>query len=352
MTKIFARAIFFLPRSQNFETEILIQPEQMQKDLVFSQNPVDEFLKSGVMLSNHGSSDTWFRNWQANAKANWSALQVPEFAKTQLDIAAKEIALKTIPVLSKDSDIHVFSRWDEDNENLQEGTIVIVPVRGMMVRGESWMTRYGYATSTEYLDRVTRELDENPNVSAIIFDVNSGGGIGYGNQRLSKTIQSAGTTTVLFYQTCASAALEAFKSCDYIIANEDDSRIGSYGSYFSMTFVSDEGLKEYGYKRIEVYAPQSTEKNIEVRDAKKGDTAKMEDMLRKSVDFMIADMNEQRPLNSDEWQTGKLFNANEAIEIGLTDQILSINETITFLRNILPSPASNNLGSALGMVNF
>lgn len=316
-------------------------------------NPVDEIMKSGIMVSASGSSDAWFNNWMSSFKSDWSALEFPAFAKAQQEIAIKQTALKTVDLQMQKSDgvnHHTFSHYEEENRDLPENTIVIIPVRGIMVREETWMTRYGYATSTLFLERISKQLDADENVIAIIFDCNSGGGLGYGNQRLSKTIAGLSTTTVLFYQNCASAALESFKSCDYIIANEDDAKIGSYGSYVSFTFLTDEGLKEWGYKQVIVYAPQSTEKNIESREAKEGNTEKMEEMLRKSVDFMIADMNEQRPLQSKEWETGKLFNGKEAIEIGLTDQILSMDETIDFLRKILPEPAEKN--SFQAMVNF
>ena len=235
--------------------------------------------------------------------------------------------------LSK-SNHHVTSRVSDIKSAISEAdekSILIVPCSGFMQREHNFYSRYGYATSSEYLESIVELANRSQNIAAIIFRVNSPGGTSQGNESLSNIIASCSKITVSLFDQMTSAALEAFKSCDYIFATERSAKIGSYGEF--ARYVDLDKVFEIEDAVFEAYAPQSTKKNEEVRALKQNnDFNPLLNLLSKNVELMISSMNEQRPqISSNIWQDGRLMNAVEAIEIKLCDGIKSLRETVDFI---------------------
>lgn len=311
--------------------------EQIGKSILRS-GISQSLLKRGFLVS---QSDNWLFSFMSQIETFHHAMENDELAKTETALAKTRTAVTVVE--NGQIKYYYASEFEQSLKDIEGSAIVVIPVNGMMLRKENYYTRYGYATSTEWLEKVTKICKSNSNIKGIIYKVNSGGGIGYGNQSLSRLIATVEVPTVCFFDNCASAALESFKSCDYIIANESDSKIGSYGSYIKYIFITKDGLKEYGYDVVEVYAPQSTHKNIESREAENGNEEPMKSLLQKSVAIMIEDMKEHRPqVTSDIWEDGRIFNAVEAQEINLVDDIMSLDATIEFVQSLIPEPKQQN----------
>lgn len=276
-------------------------------------------------------------NWLKSKIHSLSAMLSNESAlKAQEAAAEKNNAIKCINPTATAG--FTASEILYDRRILEGMEIVVIPVSGLIMLESSWIERYGYGTATKTIERLLEVLENTESVKAIIFSLTSGGGTAFGNQRLSKAIESSKKITILHYDLVASAALACFKSCNYIFANETTSQIGSYGTMAAMVYRTDKGYELEGLKKIEVYAPQSSKKNEESREAMQGNFEPLQLHLKKLTDAMIEDMEAQRPqLKTDEWKDGRLFTAKEAVSIQLTDAIYSLTEVITFTKSLLPS---------------
>ncbi len=108
-------------------------------------------------------------------------------------------------------------------------------------------------------------------------------------------------------------------------------QLGSVGSYCTL-FDFSGYLELNGIKMIEIYAPQSKDKNKDYRDALKGDTSLIEDDLKIHVDHFISFVKESRgpkaAASVKEWGTGKMFYAKEAVSLGLADGIISFDQVV------------------------
>ena len=114
------------------------------------------------------------------------------------------------------------------------------------------------------------------------------------------------------------------------LSNELD-QVGSIGSY--CTFFDFKGyLEQNGIVMHEIYAPQSTDKNKDYRDALEGDYKAIENDLKIHVDKFIefvAARNDRALQHKDKWSSGKMFYADEAIKYGLADGVMSLDKVIS-----------------------
>ena len=135
----------------------------------------------------------------------------------------------------------------------------------------------------------------------------------------------------------ASAAYGIAAGCDIITANNELARIGSIGVYLSIVDYSEQ-MKKEGINLIEVYAPQSTDKNADVRGAIEGKPEALEALRKTAGKFcesFIASVENSRgdKLKEDRrtWGTGKVFFAEEALQMGLIDSIDSFENFLNYL---------------------
>lgn len=214
-------------------------------------------------------------------------------------------------------------------EKVQKGSVAVVPVMGAMMRDNYCSFSTGFIAGTRELERTVMALDQNENVEGIVFQVNTPGGEARGNESLSKVIKNTETPTVVHFEGMASAGVYAFQGADEIYAAESNSYWGSIGTY--VTLVDDKEFYEnLGLKVLEVYAPQSTEKNKEFRDALDGDVTALREQLATMTDLFIKDVKESRPELKDDGLVfkGKLYNAIQAKKIGAIDGIKSLDFAI------------------------
>lgn len=112
---------------------------------------------------------------------------------------------------------------------------------------------------------------------------------------------------------------------------EESGELGSVGSY--ITIPDFKGWYEaQGLKIHEIYAPQSTDKNRDFRDALKGNYDLIEQDLKRHVDQFISFVKTNRPkaaATEKEWSTGKMFYAADAVKLGLADGIRSFDQVVS-----------------------
>lgn len=242
-------------------------------------------------------------------------------------------------VVSKENPIQVafynastnvsYGKFAADFTKVEKGSIAVVPVMGAMMRDSYCTFSDGFVSGTRDLEATVKALDENENVDGIIFYINSPGGQADGNESLSRVIASAKTPTVGFFEGMASAAVYAFQGVKELYAAETQSYWGSIGTYISI--VDDrEFWEKMGVNYMEIYAPQSTEKNKEFRDAMDGDLEPMKQMLSSLTDSFIKTVKKSRPSLQDDGHVfkGKLYSAVDAMKIGAIDGIKNLEFAI------------------------
>lgn len=184
----------------------------------------------------------------------------------------------------------------------------------------------GMKTKANILQRIF----STSNIKGVILNIDSGGGEGNAMRYLTEIIDQRNKPVISFIDDLgASAAAGIAVSTDWVTANHSLAKFGSFGTYLTYWDYSEYWKKE-GIIPKEVYADKSTDKNKEYYDALKGDISGIKEIANRFNDHFLSMVSNYRSekLKNDSWKTGKLFDADKALEIGLIDEIATWEETV------------------------
>lgn len=218
--------------------------------------------------------------------------------------------------------------WEVRNDSFQdvpENTAVVIPIRDLI-------SKYNYcgAPGTIALGNFVKSIDRNPNVTKIIFDIDSPGGVADGTMNFASIIRSCKTATLAFANGMAcSAACWIASACDVVMLSDKMTRIGSVGTYRSF-YSYKKWLEKEGIVEEDVYATRSTNKNKDWRDAEEGNYETMRESIDKVNEFFIEAIKEYRNPSDEDVFTGKVYMGKDAMTAGLADKIGTIDDAIAY----------------------
>ncbi|MDD1553138.1 hypothetical protein FO615_06045 [Riemerella anatipestifer] len=203
---------------------------------------------------------------------------------------------------------------------------VVVNIIGPIVKYSSWSY-----LGTQFYGKLLKSLDANPNISGIVLNIDSGGGMVSGTAELTNIIKNLKKPTISYtsgYQ--CSAAQDIASGCDYHMASPYADLIGSIGTMLSYQDFSAM-FEKWGAKIYDLYAPQSTEKNQEIRELMKGNEALYSERLKQLTDDFISRIksNYGEKLKDDNHVfKGKTYTPQEALKIGLIDELGTLEDAL------------------------
>ena len=211
-----------------------------------------------------------------------------------------------------------FANSINNQHELKNGvkTPVVVDILGAITKYSSWS-----GVGTTYIGHILRALDTDEDVSGIVLNIDSGGGMVSGTAELTNIIKNLQKPTISYtsgYQ--CSAALDIASGCDYHMASPYADLIGSIGTMLSYQDFSAM-FEKWGAKIYNLYAPQSTEKNKELYNER----------LKVLADDFITRMKENYgPDLKDDGKVfkGKTYTPQEALAIGLIDELGTIDDAL------------------------
>jgi protease-4 len=181
---------------------------------------------------------------------------------------------------------------------------------------------------TETISRWVQNYDSNPNVAGIILNIDSPGGEARAINNLTDAIKACGKPVIAHVASgiAASAAYAIAAVCDEIYVSHTTDAVGSIGTYITLADFKAY-YKEQGLPIHEIYATKSTEKNLEVREAFKGNYKKMKAEIDVVNEAFISLVKSARPGANEEVFSGGMYFADEALKMGLIDGIQSFKDT-------------------------
>jgi protease IV len=215
-----------------------------------------------------------------------------------------------------------------DLSKLPDNSIAVLDIIGPVTKYGD-MCSYG---SAEHASTIGR-LANAPNVSSIILNIDSPGGQVDGTTMLADAVKAASSkkpvVAMIDDGMAASAAMWIASAADEIYVTKKTDQVGSIGVYCTLADWVGYAEKQ-GLKVREIYAPQSTEKNGTYRQAIAGNEEPMKQDLAVIADEFISTIKKNRAgkLTSDKWNSGGMFYAKEAKQIGLIDGIKSFDQVI------------------------
>lgn len=232
-------------------------------------------------------------------------------------------------------------RREEDDKPYQPmGNVAVIPVTGVLQDQDSYMVRWGFASSYQLIEKAYNQALDDEQIKSILFYFDTPGGSAIGCKRVADLIfENRGIKAVRgFVQTmCASAGYYLGAACDRIDATAD-SLVGSIGTIFPHQEFSGM-LAELGIKATVITNSESPKKghgNI---------YEPLSDEARKSLQgfvesygaAFVSDVARFRGVDRDvvtsTYGQGDAMRADIAIRAGIVDALVeSFEETLSSLQ--------------------
>jgi protease-4 len=209
-------------------------------------------------------------------------------------------------------------------EKAPQNSIAVIPVFDVITKSDQSCGPSGTDTKKTILTR----CGSNPNIEGVILQISSPGGEAFASLDMYKAIiefKSKYNKSVVAYidDMGCSGAMYIAAACDKIICSDALTQVGSIGV---VTHIFDQikTLENEGVVVHEIYADESSEKNIEFREAIKGNYKPIKERASVLVNRFVADVKANRPnittSGTDPFK-GKTLFASDALKIGLIDEI-------------------------------
>ncbi len=219
-----------------------------------------------------------------------------------------------------------------DVESLS-GNVALIPIDGVIVGNKD--SEYLFETVTSSLDTVEliEKADKNPNIKAIILEINSPGGSAVASEEIANAVKKTNKTTVAWIREIGtSGAYWVASSADYVIAGRISitGSIGVIASYlefpgllgrYNITYqrlVSGK-YKDLGspFKEMTPEEKSIFQQNLDViRDYFVSEVAKNRNLAKKDVDKIA---------------NGLFYLGVQAKELGLVDELGSKDDVIGYI---------------------
>lgn len=245
-------------------------------------------------------------------------------------------------VLSNRAGVVYSVNYFTDLNRIPEGSIAMLNITGPI-------TKYGDICAFGSVDHVATmsRLSKASNVRGIILNIDSPGGEAAGTAMLADAIREAGKTkpVVAFIDDgiAASAAMWIASATQEIYVSQKTDMVGSIGVY---TTIAD----WYGYFAAEglnvrdIYAPQSSEKNLDYREALEGNDEPIKEDLKVLAQEFIDTVRRNRAgrISGSEWAKGKMYHAKDALKIGLIDGVKSLDAVVKRVDSLIKIKEQSN----------
>lgn len=209
------------------------------------------------------------------------------------------------------------------------GSIAVIPVKGVMLK-EDLDDGCGYfVAGSQTIGRRIEEADKHPNIKGTILVMDGPGGTVDGTEALADVIKNTSKPVVAFVDgMIASAHYFVASSADHIILENNSASAGSIGTMVSIVDYQPY-FESLGVKFHDIVSNLSSDKNKAYYQALAGNYDPIkEELLDPHAGNFINYVKANRPSVKEEALTGLHFIAQQAITMGLADEIGSFDRAI------------------------
>lgn len=237
--------------------------------------------------------------------------------------------------------------WSEF-EGMKNGAFAVLNISGVMMKADNCDD--GMDTMAAYVDKAKA----NANVTGLLMIVDSGGGQVMGTEGLASAIAGFDKPVVAWVNgRAASAAYWVTSQADHIVINGKTSEVGSIG------------VMATAYDLIPMWEKMGIKVHTVLADGSEDKNKSYFEMLNGNYDLVKAELNQVRvlfhetvktgragKLKGEEMLTGKMYPAEEALKLGMVDQIGNMATAVAELKKRTKAGSvgagSNSYTSAMG----
>lgn len=271
--------------------------------------------------------------------------------KTKLIAIANFLAKKSAGGDVPAEEIARITQKTEKEVRRSEGAVAILPIQGVIAEKSGMMEEISGGASVQRIGAQFRSLVNDPEVAAIVLDVNSPGGVARSVSELAAEIRDSRGAKPIVAQvnsTAASAAYWLATSADEIVVSPSG-QAGSIGVFASHQDISEAMARE-GIKETLVYSSKLKVLGNSLEPLSQD----ARDVIQRNVDFLasmfVTDVAAGRKTTvkdvNENFGQGLMFNANELVKRGMADRIGTMSDTLARFGVVVNRVAHNARQSA------
>lgn len=224
--------------------------------------------------------------------------------------------------------------------------VAVVPINGVMAKRANLFSQVSGGASTELVGRDVRTAAEDPNVRAIILQIDSPGGAVDGTQQLADTIMAVRgikPIVTLASGVMASAAYWAGSAADKVYIADGTTLVGCIGVVTTHVDVSA-AESQRGVKTTEIYSGQYKRIASQYGALTDEGRATVQAQMDYLYSLFVGAVATQRGVDTDkvlsDMADGRVFIGQQAIDAGLADAVSSLDQLIADLSQTDRAPAA------------
>lgn len=205
-------------------------------------------------------------------------------------------------------------------EDFKEGNVALIPIKGV-IASEKYGVFGEEVADSPTIVKFIEEADKNPQIKAMIFEINSPGGSPVATEEIANAIERTNKTTVAWIREIGtSAGYWVASSCDKIVASRM-SMTGSIGAIVS--YLEFSGLlQDYNVTYQRLIAGKYKDIGTPFKPLNVDERKLLQDYLDKMHSYFISAVANNRGLPEEKVRkiaTGMFYLGEEAKEMGLVD---------------------------------
>jgi signal peptide peptidase SppA len=222
------------------------------------------------------------------------------------------------------------------------GTVALIPIYGVVAPRMNMLSDFSGGTTFEQLTAQLRAAVENPEVTTIVFDVDSPGGNVAGASEFAHEVMKARTKKPVIAQAQYLMASAAYwpMACATEIVAAPSAMVGSIGVYAIHDDIS-EALGKLGVKRDVIGAGKYKTEGIGGGPLSEEARGHVQALVDTMYTRQVADISKGRGVTAaavrSGYAEGRCVDAEAALEAGLIDRIATLDDT---LARVMLAPAA------------
>lgn len=222
---------------------------------------------------------------------------------------------------------------DTPPETKKSGAVAVIPIYGSISQRMTMMSAFSGGASCQQISAAFRAAMKDPDVSAIVFDIDSPGGSSYGVAELASEIRAArGKKPILSVANSveASAAYWLGSQADYNYATPG-ALVGSVGVYALHTDQSGMLAKE-GVKPTFIQAGKNKTRGNPYEPLSDADEGYLQELVDDTYSQFVAAVAAGRRTSVSavkaNYGEGDVLTPSKAVDVGMIDGIKTLEEVI------------------------
>jgi capsid assembly protease len=270
---------------------------------------------------------------QAFVETPWAIL--PSKLAVLEEIVARHVAGEKLEAEEIQARIHGASRPVQRQVN----SVAVLPLFGTIFPRANLMTEMSGATSAESFGANFAKLLDNPDVDAIVLDVNSPGGSVYGVQEVSKMIFDArGRKPIVAVANhmMASAAYWIASAADEIVVTPsgDVGSIGVFAVHQDMSAALEKAGLNLSLISAGKYKVEGNPWQPLGEEARAAIQASVDETYDAFLEAVARNRGVKAATVRNGFGEGRVVGAEEAVKLGMADRVATLEETINRLFGI------------------